>query len=434
MMSSAFFSSDSRLRTSFIFILGVILALIVALLVTVPALRPGFEDMKELLWLLSVTAVASVGVGYLSSRLGWWSWSRSVRLTLMIGYLMALGLVFLNVLVTARLMFASNHDLRLASILLLFAAGISLSFGYFLSSSITESIQRLVAGAEAIAQGDLHSRVDVQGNDELAELASAFNRMAEQLQDADARQKEVEKLRRDLISWVSHDLRTPLTSMQVMVEALADGVVNRPETVRRYLKTVQTDIQNLSHLIDDLLELAQLDSNRLRFAVAPHSLRDLISDTLESMRPLTEQKGVTLSGDVDPGVDPVLMAPEKISRVLTNLISNAARHTSAGGTIAVEARHEIGHNWVRVDVCDTGEGISPDDLPHIFESFYRGEKSRSRSTGGAGLGLAIAKGIIEAHGGQLWVESQVDKGSTFTFTLSKVLGNSALNFNPSLRQ
>jgi signal transduction histidine kinase len=416
-MSSLFTTRPVRFSAPALFVASVIVAVVVAALMMLPTLRPGPEDMKALLILLSVTAVASVAVGYLSHRLGWWRWPRSVRLTLVIGYLLAVGLVFLNVFVTARLMFASQHDLTLAGILLLFAGGIALSFVYFLSASITESIHQVVAGAEAIADGDLSTRVAVSGNDELAELASAFNRMAIQLQEADARQKELEALRRDLIGWVSHDLRTPLTSMRVMIEALADGVVAEPEMVQRYLHTIQTDIRNLSALIDDLFELAQLDAGGLQFEVTPNSLRDLISDTLESMSTLAEQKGVELWGDVAQDVDPVVMAPEKISRVLANLISNAVRHTPAGGSITVEAWRESDQDTVHVDVRDSGEGIPPTDLPHIFERFYRGEKSRSRATGGAGLGLAIAKGIIEGHGGKLWVESQAGKGSTFSFTL-----------------
>jgi signal transduction histidine kinase len=375
--------------------------------------------MRALLLLLSITAVASIIVGYISFRLGWWGRSSSVRLTLMAGYLLAVGLVFLNVFVTARLMFVSQHDLTLGGILLLFAAGIALSFGFFLSASITESIQRVVAGAEAIADGDLSARVVVSGNDELTELAIAFNRMAAQLQAAEARQQELEILRRDLIGWVSHDLRTPLTSMRVMVEALADGVVSQPETVQRYLYTIKGDLRNLSTLIDDLFELSQLEAGGLRFDVAPHSLRDLVSDTLESTRALAERKGVELQGHVAQDVDPVVMAPEKVGRVLTNLITNAVRHTPTGGTITVRAWRHAEEDQVRVDVSDSGEGIPPNDLPHIFERFYRGEKSRSRTTGGAGLGLAIAKGIIEAHGGSVWVTSEVGKGSTFSFALQR---------------
>jgi signal transduction histidine kinase len=408
---------SARRSAPWLFIVGVVLALGAAALLALPTLRPGQEDMLALLGLLSATALASVAVGYVSYRLGLWGWPRSVRLTLMVGYIVAIGLVFINVLVTAQLMFVSQHDLTLGGILLFFAGGIALSFGYFLSASIAESIRRVVSGAEAVADGDLGARVVVKGNDELAELAIAFNRMAQQLQEADARQKELEALRRDLIGWVSHDLRTPLTSMQVLVEALADGVVDQPETVQRYLRTIQGDIRNLSALIDDLFELARLDSGELRFNLEPHSLGDLISDTLESARTLAEHKGVTLSGAAASDVDPVMMAPEKIGRVLSNLISNAVRHTPAGGSVTVEARRDFRDGRVRVDVVDTGEGIPPADLPHVFERFYRGEKSRSRSSGGAGLGLAIAKGIVEAHGGTLLVESQVGRGSTFSFTL-----------------
>jgi signal transduction histidine kinase len=413
----SFKSRRASLSAALLFTLGVVAALIVAALVLLSSLRPSQSDMVELLRLLSFTAVTSVVVGYLSYRLGWWSWPSSVRWSLMVGYLLAVGLVFLNVWVTARLMFTSSHDLTLAGVLLLFAGGIALSFGFFLSANITESIHDVMQGAEAVAEGDLSTRVTVSGNNELAGLAEAFNRMAVQLQAADARQKEVETLRRDLISWVSHDLRTPLTSIQVMVEALADGVVQDPETFQRYLRTIQTDIRHLNHLIDDLFELAQLDAGGLALQVAAHSLRDLISDTLESMRALAAQKGVELRGQVAPDVDPVVMAPDKISRVLVNLIGNAVRHTPSGGCVTVEVWRELDSGRVRVDVKDTGEGIPETDLPHIFERFYRGEKSRSRATGGAGLGLAIAQGIVEAHGGELWVESQLGQGSTFSFTL-----------------
>jgi signal transduction histidine kinase len=416
-MSLSALNRLSNHSTPLLFAVGVVLALLVAALMMLPTLRPGPEDLRALLLLLSITAVTSVGIGYASYRLGWWRWPTSVRLTLLIGYLVAVGLVFLNVFVTAQLMFASQHDLTLAGILLLFAGGIALSFGHFLSASITESIDLVVAGAEAIADGDFSTRVLVLGNDELAGLANTFNRMAEQLQEADARQKELELLRRDLISWVSHDLRTPLTSIRVMIEALTDGVVDEPETVQRYLHTIRGDIHNLSVLIDDLFELAQLDAGGLKIEVTPNSLRDLISDTIESARAIVLNKEVKLSGNVASDVDPVLMAPEKISRALTNLISNAIRHTRAGGAITVNAWRDLNSNRVQVDVCDTGEGIPAADLPYVFDRFYRGEKSRSRATGGAGLGLAIAKGIIEAHEGRIWVESQVGKGSTFSFTL-----------------
>jgi signal transduction histidine kinase len=224
-------------------------------------------------------------------------------------------------------------------------------------------------------------------------------------------------MRRDLITWVGHDLRTPLTSIRALVEALADGVVEDPDTVQRYLRTAQRDIRSLSLLIDDLFQMAQLDAGGLPLDRHPNAISDLISDTIERFSALAAHQKVVLEGSAEPGVDPVLVDTQQIERVLTNLVSNALRHTPAGGSVKVRASTTA--EGVLVEVCDTGEGIRAEDLPHVFEQFYRGEKSRSRTTGGAGLGLAIAKGIVEVHGGRIGDESQVDKGTRFFFTLPK---------------
>jgi len=241
--------------------------------------------------------------------------------------------------------------------------------------------------------------------------------MADALSAAADRQRELEHARRELVAAVSHDLRTPLTAVRAMVEALADGVVSDPATRDRYLKSAQAQLENLSTLVDDLFEIAQLDAGVLRIELERASLHDLVSDTLSNLRPHAERQGVRLVGEVEPGADLVLMNPPKLQRVLHNLISNALRHTPADGTITLRAT--AAGDEVEVTVADNGEGISPDDLPHVFERTYRGEKSRSRDYGGAGLGLAIVRGLIEAHGGRIWVESQPNAGATFGFTLSK---------------
>jgi signal transduction histidine kinase len=217
-----------------------------------------------------------------------------------------------------------------------------------------------------------------------------------------------------LIAWVSHDLQTPLASIRAILEALYDGVVAEPETVKRYLNTAQRDVRSLSALIDDLFQMAQLDAGGIPLEKAESSLADLISDTLESFSELASRQGVTLEGSAQPDVDPVLMDTQRIGRVLNNLVGNALRHTPAGGKVEVRARRT--GPGVEVTVRDSGEGIRPEDLPRIFESFFRGEKSRSRATGGSGLGLAIARGIVQAHGGDIAVTSQPgDTRFTFTF-------------------
>jgi signal transduction histidine kinase len=222
-------------------------------------------------------------------------------------------------------------------------------------------------------------------------------------------------LRRNLIAWAGHDLRTPLASIRAIVEALADGVVDDPATQDRYLRTAQREIQSLSLLIDDLFELAQIEAGGLRLELSPNSISDLISDTMESFSELAARRQVTLAGSAGPGVDPVFMDVQQIGRVLSNLVGNALRHTPPGGAVQVDARRAAG--GVEVAVRDSGEGIDARDLPHIFERFYRGEKSRSRATGGAGLGLAIAKGIVEAHGGRIGVKSEQGQGACFFFVL-----------------
>jgi signal transduction histidine kinase len=239
--------------------------------------------------------------------------------------------------------------------------------------------------------------------------------MAARLEETDLKQRQLEALRRELVAWAGHDLRTPLASIRGIVEALADDIVEDPETRQRYLHTARRDIQNLSALIDDLFEMAQLDAGGLKLERMPASLTDLISDTLESFNQLAANAGVQLDGSVAPGVDPVLMDVQRIGRVLNNLVSNAIRHTRAGGLVSLMASRSDG--GVRVEVLDSGEGIPPDALPQVFDRFYRGDTSRNRATGGAGLGLAIARGIVEAHGGKIGVESAPGAGSRFYFTL-----------------
>ncbi|MCI0477800.1 MAG: HAMP domain-containing histidine kinase, partial [Anaerolineales bacterium] len=234
-----------------------------------------------------------------------------------------------------------------------------------------------------------------------------------------AREKESEQARRSLVAAASHDLRTPLTSLRAMIEAINDGIITDEATVRRYLLLMQQEIQNLSHLVDDLFELTQLDAGAPNWAKEPGSLRDLISDTLESMQAQATAKGVQLCGAVEPTIDPVPMNSLKMQRVLSNLLQNAIRHTPTGGQVSVSAQLCADAKCVQVEIADSGEGIAPNDLPHIFDPFYRSEKSRARGGGGAGLGLTIARGIVEAHGGTIQVTSAPSVGSRFTFTLPR---------------
>jgi len=203
--------------------------------------------------------------------------------------------------------------------------------------------------------------------------------------------------------------------LRAILEALSHVVVDEPELVHRYLLTAQRDVMSLSALIDDLFQMSQLDAGGFPLHRAPASLNDLVSDTLESFSQLAKQQEITLEGQVESDVDPVLMDTQAIGRVFNNLISNALRHTPPQGRVSVWVRRE--GPGVDVTVSDTGEGIRGQDIPHIFERFYRGDASRRRGTGGAGLGLAIARGIVQAHGGDIHVQSEPGKGTQFTFHL-----------------
>lgn len=395
------------------FIAGVLLIFIISLIIFNLMMSPPMYELGLMALFLGITALVSALAGYLAYRLGWMTLSPTLRWSLLGVYALSSLLTFFNVWFSAQMMFASQHDLLLAIVLLVFAGGMAMALGYFLSSTITDRVHQLRGAAEQLAEGDLKTRVIVQGRDEVAALAQTFNKMAEQLEAADAKQRELEKMRADLIAWVGHDLQTPLASIRAILEALADGVVDDPETVKRYLNTAQRDVRSLSALIDDLFQMAQLNAGGFKLDFENASLADLISDTIESFTELAARQNLTLSGSVDPSLDPVRMDTRRIGRVLNNLIGNAVRHTSAHGEVKVTARRT--NSGVEVSVSDTGEGIRAEDLPHIFDGFYRGEKSRSRATGGAGLGLAISRGIVQAHGGEIKVESEAGKGSRFTF-------------------
>ena len=406
----------SRTPLVFRLILGAAVIVAITLGIFTLVMFPPMKDIANLALYLSVTALVSAVIGYLAYSLGWIHMSPTLRWTLLGGYILASVLTFFNVWFSAQMMFSSQHDLLLAIVLLMFAGGMATVLGYFLSGTITQRVQLLKNAAENIAHGELNTRVPVQGHDELAGLAKTFNQMAEQLQESDNKQRELEHMRRDLIAWVGHDLQTPLTSVRAILEALSDGVVEDPETASRYLRTAQRDVNSLSSLIDDLFQMAQLDTGGFPLDRQNASLSDLVSDTLESFTEPAKQREIKLEGNVEYNVDPVNMDTQAIGRALNNLVGNALRHTPDQGRVSVWA-HRTGKG-IEVTVSDTGEGIREEDLPHVFESFYRGDAARSRSRGtGAGLGLAIARGIVQAHGGEIRVESKPGKGTLFTFNI-----------------
>jgi signal transduction histidine kinase len=276
---------------------------------------------------------------------------------------------------------------------------------FALSGGILRPIQRLRAAAERMTQGDLTVRVPEEPADEIGQLAAAFNTMAGSLADQ-------EQLRRNMVNDVAHELRTPLTNLRGYLEAARDGLV-QPDVA--LVDNLYEETMLLNRLVSDLQELALADAGRLDLQLQPVALASIIDRAITLSRPQAEARRLTLEV-ARPAELPVIEVDQgRIGQVLRNLLNNAFAHTPPGGRVTLTA--EAGKTEIRITVTDSGDGIPPESLPHVFERFYRVDKSRARHTGGAGLGLAIVKQLVDAHGGRAWVESQEGQGSTFSFTL-----------------
>jgi signal transduction histidine kinase len=301
---------------------------------------------------------------------------------------------------------AHMHDLLRSLILAGVGAGAAAAgVAFFLARGISRPIRRMVSATRRIAAGDYRERVTVASRDELGELAQALNEVAAGLE-------RVEGLRRELVANVAHELRTPLAGLEGYLEGLADGVfAPTPETLAR----MRAETARMKRLVEDLTELSQLESGRWRLERQPVQLAQVAATVETVLGPQFVQKGVELDVAVAAGLPPVAGDADRLGQVLTNLLANALRFTSAGGRVTVDVRGE--RDAVCLAVTDTGGGIAPEDLPHIFERFYRADHSRAQATGGSGIGLAIVKHIVEAHGGTVGVESRPGQGSRFEVRL-----------------
>jgi signal transduction histidine kinase len=289
----------------------------------------------------------------------------------------------------------------------LLAVAVAALVTLFMSRRILSPAESLAQAARALSRGDFSQRVHVRSTDEFGELAIAFNAMAADLE-------RTEQLRRNLVADVAHELRTPLSNIQGHLEAIRDGLLPaEPAT----LDSIYEEVLLLARLVEDLQELTLAEAGQLTLLRQPADVADIARRAASAAQPPAEARGLTIDTDLPGQPATAEVDPERIGQVLRNLLSNAIIHTSAGGCITVELKDE-GHE-LRVTVADTGAGIPPDDLPYVFERFYRVDRSRVRATGGAGLGLTIAKRLVEAHGGTIGVESELGKGSRLTFTLPK---------------
>ncbi len=274
-----------------------------------------------------------------------------------------------------------------------------------LSRRILRPVDALTKAARSLGSGDLSQRVPINSQDEIGELASAFNTMADDL----SRQEE---LRRHMVSDVAHELRTPLSNVQGFLEAIQDGLAEANPDI---IDSLHEEVLLLSRLVDDLQDLALAEAGQLHLKPRAIKIHEIVERIVQTVQPKLRSKSIQINNEVGGTLPPLTADPERVAQVLRNLINNAVVHTPEGGRVRIFAEMQAG--CVEIGIEDNGEGIAPEHLSNVFERFYRVDASRTRSTGGAGLGLAIVKQLVQAHGGEVRVDSVLGAGSTFRFSL-----------------
>jgi signal transduction histidine kinase len=339
--------------------------------------------------------------------------ARSLVRQLAAGIGASIGLVIVGVGVIALLMFISPHDGLTVAVLLLFAGALGAYSVWTLSGGPLDDLLAVRDGLRAVGDGRRDVQISTGARDELAELADAATRMVGQLAEREAERDAADRSRRDLVAAVSHDLRTPLTSLRLLSDAIESDLVDA-ETRHEYVKQMALHIRSLSSLVEDLFELSRLEAGDIQWSMQRVRLDELVAETVEAMRPQADAKRVRVGASVPAGLGPARGDPERLQRVLFNLIQNAIRHTPADGSVTVMA--ELNGEGLEVEVADTGEGMLDDDRGRAFDPFYRGRENKARSRGGGGLGLAICRAIVEAHGGRIWFADSAS-GTRVRFSL-----------------
>jgi signal transduction histidine kinase len=386
-------------------ILGVAIgAIVLGIALFEIAMQPTGSDRIELLGiLLAMVVVSALGAWLLPQ---WARRASTLRGTLVALIATALLIVIIGAGGAAQRMFLSTHDAELLIVVLGLGLIAGLSFAVSVAKPWTDDLQKLASTAARIADGDLTARTQVDRADEVGMAATAVDAMAARLAALDAERLRDEEARRSFFASVSHDLRSPLAALQAAVEALQDGVAPDPA---RYLASIEHDVRILNQLVDDLFLLARIESGGFEYERVPVDLAEIADEAIEVLAPVSQRAGVHLRLDVD-GSLLVSSGPQPIGRVIRNLLDNAIRYAPAGTEVTVTVGTPA-----TVRVADEGPGFPPAFTEAAFDEFARSDAARSRTTGGAGLGLAIARALVEELGGQIWAEP--GPGGVVTFTL-----------------
>ena len=314
------------------------------------------------------------------------------------------------------------------SIITIFSSLISSFIHYMFTKPIERSIRLLANESEQIAKGNFEGTLPIEGPAEIKELTERFNQMNLQLNEAFNQIQKAEVSRRELVANISHDLRTPMSSIKAFVSAIQDGVVDDEKTFQQYLKTIVLETERLDQLIQQLFQLSLLDSGSINLHKTAVNIDELLLKVLEHEQIHLQQKNIQLQVDLPNQLPKILVDESYFQKVIFNLMDNAIRFSEVNGVIEISVEIERDH-FLLLAIKDYGEGIAESELPHIFDRTYRVEKSRNQQYGGAGLGLAIAKTIIEKHGGEMKAESQLNEGSTFIIILPLNMGKEGMTEN-----
>jgi signal transduction histidine kinase len=325
----------------------------------------------------------------------------TLRLQLVGLALLAVGLPLAAVILGGLVMFHMHDDVKILAVAAA-SASTALVAALLVGAGIGRRIRGLEEAANALSAGELSAPTTPPT--ELAHLGEAFNTMAESIE-------ALFDARRQLVAWASHDLRTPVASIQAMLDATEDGLASIDE----YLPALREQTRTLARLIEDLFELARIDAGALRLELREAQLPQLVSQCMRGLEAEARARQVRLESRLESPMPDARCAPEQVQRVLLNLVTNALRHTPSDGSVLVQARRR--EHELEVSVEDTGVGLTDEAQQRMFEHFWREDASRTRASGGAGLGLAIARGFIEAQGGRIWAENRPGGGARFAFTL-----------------
>ena len=358
--------------------------------------------------LFTSVAITSLLVAIAAARLQ----RLSIRQRLVMIALLVTGTIFANLVVLAQQMFVSKHDARQLMVLLVYAVATGIGASIALSRSMIAAVDRLTQAARDVGAGRLDARSGAgEAGPELDLLAETLDQMAERLQASIESERAADRVRRDLVTAMSHDLRTPLADLRAMVEAIDDGIVDDSESLRTYVAEMKRSVHSLSRLVDDLFELVQLDASAMAAESRRARLEAVVAAAVDSCRGGAFEKRLRIETNLGDAGQRFCSA--RLTRVLQNLLQNAIRHTPADGTVRIEAR--VDTDRLEVVVADNGEGIPASQLGRVFEPFWRGDAARA--TPGAGLGLALAKRITEALGGDIRVDSSTREGTRFAVVL-----------------